>query len=140
MGQFHDFDAAWADEDDEPVVVKLLGEEWKCKRPSEVPAAFLLKLDRLMVETTRALQTGTVSDDFVVDDSLSTESLLRSLAGNDNVDAWLGRGLTYTRLIAVARHLMAVYRGQEPPGEAPAANRAQKRAAAKKNRSASKSS
>jgi hypothetical protein len=136
--QFHDFDAAWADEDDEPVVVRLLGEEWKCKRPSEVPAALLLRLDRLMVETTRAMQTGKVSDDFVVDADLSTESLARALAGDDNVDAWLARGLPYKRLVEVGRYLMGIYRGQDP-GEAPAAPRRERRAAAKK-RSGSKSS
>jgi hypothetical protein len=139
VSDLHDFDAAWAEEDDEPVVIRLLGEEWKCKRPSEVPASLLLRLDRLLVETTRAMQTGEVPDDFVVDADLSTESLTRALAGDDNVDAWLGRGLPYTRLVEVGRYLMGVYRGQDP-GEAPAANRAQKRAAAKKKRSASTSS
>ncbi|SNR33121.1 hypothetical protein [Blastococcus mobilis] len=128
MTQFHDFDAAWADEEDEPVVVKLLGEEWACKRPSEVPAALLLKLDRLML----AAAGADVPDDFVVDDSLSSESILRQLAGDDNVDAWLARGLPYKRLAAVSQYLNAVYRGQDPAGEAPAANRQERRAAAKK--------
>ncbi|TFV91409.1 hypothetical protein [Blastococcus sp. CT_GayMR16] len=136
VDQFHDFDAAWADEDDEPVVIKLLGEEWKCKRPSEVPAALLLRLDRLLL----SVATGDVPDDMVVDDSLSPESILRQLAGDDNVDAWLGRGLPYKRLMAVNRHLTAVYRGQNPAGEAPAANRQQRRAAAKKKGSGSATS
>lgn len=131
--QFRDFDAAWAEEEDDPVVIKLLGEEWKCKRPSEVPAALLLKMDRLMLIATGA----DVPDDFVIDDSLSPESILRQLAGDDNVDAWLARGLPYKRLAAVSQHLNAVYRGQVAPGEAPAANREQRRAAAKKNRSGS---
>lgn len=126
-GQFHDFDAAWADEDDEPVVIKLLGEEWACKRPSEVPAALLLRMDRLMLIAT----SGEVPDDFVIDDSLSPESILRQLAGDDNVDAWLARGLSYKRLSAVSQHLNAKYRGQDP-GEAPAANRETRRAATKK--------
>lgn len=134
--QFHDFDAAWAEDDDEPVVVRLLGEEWTCKRPSEVPAALLLKLDRLLL----MVASTDVPDDFVVDDSLSPESILRQLAGDDNVTAWLERGLPYQRLMAVNRHLTAVYRGQDPEGEAPAANRAQKRAAAKKKRSGSPTS
>jgi hypothetical protein len=126
-GQFHDFDAAWADDADEPVVVRLLGEEWACKRPSEVPAALLLRLDRLMLVAAGA----GVPDDLVIDDELSSESILRSLAGDANVDAWLARGLSYKRLAAVSQYLNAVYRGQEPPGEAPAANRATRRAAAK---------
>jgi len=132
VDQFHDFDAAWAEEDDEPVVIKLLGEEWKCNRPSEVPAALLLRLDRLLL----SVATGETPDDMVLDDSLSPESILRSLAGDDNVTAWLDRGLPYKRLMAVSRHLMAVYRGQDP-GEGPAANRAQRRAAAKKRGSGS---
>lgn len=122
-----DFDAAWADDDDEPVVIRLLGEDWTCKRPSEVPAALLLRLDRLMLVAT----SGDVPDDFVLDDTLSPESVLRQLAGDDNVTAWLGRGLAYKRLSAVSAHLNAVYRGQSPPGEAPAANREERRAAAK---------
>lgn len=140
--QFRDFDAAWADEDDEPVVIRLLGEEWKCKRPSEVPASFLLKLDRLMVATARMEQTGEVPDDFVVDDEMSPDYVIRGLAGEDNVDAWLARGLSYKRLTGVTRYLNAVYRGQDPDaaGEAPAANRQQKRAAAKKKPSGSKNS
>ena len=126
-GQFHDFDAAWGDDEDDPVVVRLLGEEWKCKRPSEVPASLLLRMDRLML----IASTGEVPDDFVVDDSLSPESIIRQLAGDDNVDAWLARGLSYERLAKVSQYLNARYRGQDPEGEAPAANRATRRAAAK---------
>jgi hypothetical protein len=125
--QFHDFDAAWAEDADEPVVVRLLGEEWACKRPSEVPAALLLRLDRLLL----VAAGGDVPDDFVIDDSLSAEGILRQLAGDANVDAWLAAGLSYKRLAAVSQYLNAVYRGQEPPGEAPAANRADRRAAKK---------
>lgn len=131
----HDFDAAWAEEEDEPVVVRLLGEEWECKRPSEVPAALLLRMDRLML----VAASGDVPDDFVVDESLTPEGILRGLAGDDNVDAWLAAGLSYKRLASVSQYLNARYRGQDP--EAPAANRAQKRAAAKtKKRSGSATS
>ncbi|MDP5184793.1 hypothetical protein QOZ88_19340 [Blastococcus sp. BMG 814] len=104
----HDFDAAWAEEDDEPIVVKLLDREWQCKRPSEVPAALLLRLDRLMLAAT----AGDVPDDLVIDDSLSPESILRQLAGDTNVDAWLAAGLSYRRLSAVSQHLNSRYRGQ----------------------------
>jgi hypothetical protein len=135
VDQFHDFDAAWAEEDDDPVTVVLLGEKWECKRPSQVPAALLLKLDRLLL----MVSTGDVPDDFVVDDSLSPESILRQLAGDTNVDAWLDRGLGYKRLMAVNRYLSAVYRGQDP-GEALAANRATRRAAAKPKASGSRKS
>ena len=136
-GQFHDFDAAWAEEEDEPVTIKLLGEEWACKRPSEVPAALLLRMDRLML----VAASGDVPDDLVIDDSLSPEGILRGLAGDDNVNAWLERGLSDQRLAKVSQYLNARYRGQDPPGEAPAANRAQKRAAAKtKKRSGSATS
>lgn len=141
VGSMHDFDAAWAEEQDDPVVIRLLGEEWKCKRPSEVPASLLLRLDRLMVQVAHAHQTGDVADDFVIDAELSSESILRQLAGGDNVDAWLARGLPYKRLLDVNRHLVAVYRGQDRgEGEAPAANRQTRRAAAKKPKSASKTS
>lgn len=148
MSQFHDFDAAWAEEDDNPYVLhNLLGRDWECKRPSEVPASLLLRLDRLLL----VVATEDVPDDLVVDDSLSSESILRQLAGDDNVDAWLTgveqpdgsvKRLPYPRLMEVSRHLMAVYRGQDPEGEAPAANRSQRRAAAKakKKRSGSATS
>jgi hypothetical protein len=140
VSNFHDFDAAWAEEDDEPIVVKLLGEEWKCKRSSEVPAALLLKMDRLLLGVARQATLGQDTDlDFEVDDLLDPESILRQLAGDDNVDAWLGRGLPYKRLMDVSRYLTAKYRGQDP-GEAPAANRKQRRAAAKTPRSRSKKS
>jgi hypothetical protein len=132
VDQFHDFDAAWADDDDEPIVVKVLGQEWACKRPSEVPAALLLRLDRLLL----TVATGDVPADMVIDDSLSPESILRSLAGDANVDAWLAAGLPYKRLMDLNRHLTATYRGQDP-GEAQAANRATRRAAKKTKRSAS---
>lgn len=135
MAGIHDFDAAWAEDEDEPVVIRLLGEEWKCKRPSEVPAALLLRMDRMLI----IASGGDVADDFVLSDDLSQESILRSLAGDDNVDAWLSRGLRYDHLGEVARHLNAVYRGQDP-GEAQAANRQDRRAAAKPKRSGSKRS
>lgn len=145
----HDFDAAWADDTDDPVVVRLLGRDWTCKRPSEVPAALLLRLDRLLIEVSRLARTGTVSPDTVVDDDLSTEGILRQLAGDENVDAWLNgvdvdgvtRCLPYTRLQDVSRYLFSVYRGQDP-GEAGAApaNREERRAAKKKKGSRSSSS
>lgn len=127
--RYHDFDAAWAEEDDDPVVIRLLGQEWSCKRPSEVPAGLLLRIDRLIVQYAQMQQTGQIPDDFVMDDSLDPESMLRKLAGDTNVDAWLKAGLSYQRLQAVLRHLQSVYRGQDP-GEAQAVtNRAQRRAA-----------
>lgn len=134
MSGIHDFDAAWDDAEDEPVVVRLLGEEWKCKRPSEVPASLLLKMDRMLL----IVASDQVPDDFVLDDSMSTESILRQLAGDDNVDSWLARGLPYARLMDVSRHLTARYRGQDP--EAPAAPRRERRAAAKKKPSRSRTS
>lgn len=133
MNPYMDFDAAWAEEDDDPVVIRLLGEEWKCKRPSEVSAALLLKLDRMLMVSI----TGEVPDDMVLDDTMSSEGILRQLAGDDNVDAWLARGLPYKRLLAVSRYLNAVYRGENPKGEEPAANRQERRAAAKTKRSRS---
>lgn len=149
MARFHDFDAAWADEDDEPYVLHLLGRDWTCKRPSEVPAALLLKLDRMLSEVTRQALTGVeVSDDLVVDAELSTESIVRQLAGDDNVDAWLTgveqddgstKRLGYGRLAEVSRHLNSVYHGQDPGG-APAVNRQARRSAAKGKRSGSKKS
>lgn len=149
MARFYDFDAAWSEEDDEPYVLHLLGRDWECKRPSEVPAALLLKLDRMLTEVTRQALTGVeVADDLVIDTDLSTESIVRQLAGDANVDAWLGgveqddgsvKRLGYQRLAEVSRHLNAVYHGQDPGG-APAVNRATRRAAAKKQRSGSKKS
>ena len=136
MGAFHDFDAAWAEEDDEPVVLhNILGQDWTCKRPSEVPAALLLRLDRLLIAAT----TEQLPEDFTVDDDLSTEKIARALAGDTNVDAWLSQGLSYKRLASVIQRLLAIYRGQDP-GEAPAANRATRRAATKKTAASKKSS
>ena len=142
----HDFDAAWAEEADEPYRLKLLGREWECKRPSEVSAALLLKLDRMLAEVTRRALTGEeMPDDLVVDRELSTEAILREFAGDANVNAWLAgveqddgtvKRLPYKRLAAVSRHLNAVYHGQDP-GEARAANRRERRAAAKKPASGS---
>lgn len=134
MGQFKDFDAAWAEEEDEPVTVRLLDREWACKRPSEVPAALLLRMDRLML----VAASGDVPDDLVIDDSLSPEGILRQLAGDANVDAWLAAGLSYRRLSAISQYLNARYRGQDP--EAPAANRATRRAAKTRKRSGSATS
>lgn len=69
-------------------------------------------------------------DDFVIDDTLSSESILRTLAGDDNVDAWLARGLPYARMAQVTAYLNARYRGLDPEAMA-APNRATRRAAAK---------
>lgn len=145
--QFHDFDAAWAEEADEPVVLRVLGKEWPCKRPSEVPAALLLKMDRLLAAVARQALTGEVDDDLVIDEDLSPESIVRQMAGDANVDAWLAgveqpdgttRSLSYKRLADVSRHLNAIYHGQDP-GEAPAANRQTRRAAAKKRSASTRS-
>lgn len=141
---FADFDAFFAERETKPVLVPFDGQEWPC--PGTVPAEVLLRIDRLMLQVTRMQQSGEVPEDFEVTDDLSVESIARSLAGDDNVDAWLARGMSFQRLQMTTQVLQRVHRGasledamREALGEAtaPPPNRAERRATASRSRKSS---
>lgn len=106
---FADFDAFFAEAEGKPVVIPFAGRDWEC--PGSIPAGTLLHIDRLMVQIARMERTGTVPDDFEIDDDLSVETIARKLAGDENVDGWLAAGMTFRRLQTYCHILQRVHRG-----------------------------
>ena len=127
-----DFDAGWQEEEHEPVKIVVLGVKYEL--PADVPAKVLLMMDRLLLLAAKVQQSGEVPDDFVIEDAMSPESILRQLVDDSIVDEWLDKGIGYRRLMAIVRKLNAVYRGEE---DEQAPNRAARRQAAKATKATS---
>lgn len=139
--RFYDFDAAFAELDEAGIPFRLLGQVWQL--PVDVPADVILRIQRLMgmvAEMEAAVAKAQASGepvefdmDQVVAEDLSYERIVRQMVGDELVDKWVERGIGYRMLQAVSQRLFAIYTGQDPDaeGEAPAANRAARRAAKK---------
>lgn len=106
--RFHDFDAAFAESDAEPVEVTLYGETWTL--PAAMPAAFPLTVQRYIDEgrdPNKDLTRGELLE------------LARTLVPPEIVNAWLDRGLTVAQLMTIVGELMLDY-GYVVDGEADA--------------------
>lgn len=110
--RFHDFDADFAEQSTIPF--KVLGKVWEL--PGSVPAATLLRLQRLMLVVASTKDGDDLPDDFVLDESLSVESMLRQMVGDQILDEWLAKGIKYDMMMAVSQRLYAIHTGSEVPG------------------------
>lgn len=98
MERFIDFDAARAERERKPVVVRLFGEDWKLF--TGLPASVMLE-----VLEAKARSVEELSDEQAV-------LLLRKLVPSDVLDAWLEHGLIVDELLDLMPLLMRAYMGK----------------------------
>ena len=106
MSRFIDFDAARAERQREPVVVRFHGRDWQLH--TGLPA-------RVMLDVIEAKAKG--DDD--VSDAMAI-GMLRQLVPADVLDEWFALGLTVEELLDLVPLLMRAYKGgdEDEPGEA----------------------
>lgn len=105
--RYIDFDAALAEADEQPVVVRYKGRDWQLY--VSLPAKPLMRLLRLQAEgqAENKLQQAEVV------------RFMSEMVPPDVLDAWLDEGMTVDEMGRVLRMVVAKYRGGEEPGEAP---------------------
>lgn len=109
MTRYIDFDAARAERQRDPVVVRIFGRDWELS--SSLPA-------KVMLDIITAQATG-------VDEMTESQGaeLVRALVPNAIFDAWLDEGFSVDDLVELVPMLIRVYRGgsdEDDPGEASA--------------------
>jgi len=107
--RYIDFDAALAESQREPVVVRYLGRDWELY--PALPAKPVLRLLRLQAEGHGG-------------DELSQTEMVRfmsEMVPSEVLDAWLDAGMSVDEMGRLLRAVLDVYRGEEgdEPGEAP---------------------
>jgi len=107
--RYIDFDAALAESQREPVVVRYLGRDWELY--PALPAKPVLRLLRLQAEGHGG-------------DELSQTEMVRfmsEMVPAEVLDAWLDAGMSVDEMGRLLRAVLDVYRGEEgdEPGEAP---------------------
>ena len=107
--RFIDFDAALAEHEEQPVVVRYLGRDWQLF--SSLPAKPVMRLLRLEAE-------GRDGDAL---SQAEMVSFMTELVPADALDAWLDAGMTVDEMGRLLRLVFAAYRGgqEDEPGEAP---------------------
>lgn len=119
MPRYIDFDAARAERQREPVVVRFAGRDWQLH--TGLPAAVMLD-----VMEAKAKGDGEIPDAQAI-------GMLRQLVPADVLGEWLTLGLTIDELLDLVPMLMRAYRGDDgaaPEGEAPAPDAAQRNSSA----------
>lgn len=105
--RYIDFDAALAEAEEQPVVVRYKGRDWRLY--ASLPAKPVLRLLRLQAE----------GQD---EDALTQADMVRfmsEMVPADVLEAWLDAGLTVDEMGQLLRLVFAAYRGGEEAGEAP---------------------
>ena len=94
---FIDFDAAWEEQQEEPIVVKIRGKKYEL--PASVSAAFMLEITK-------------ITSDKGVNESLNAAdigALINALFGKAVVEDWLEDGMSLPQLNDVLSHMLRVY-------------------------------
>ncbi len=107
--RFIDFDAALAESDEQPVIVRYKGRDWELY--PALPAKPVLRLLRLQAEGHGG-------------DELSQTEMVRfmsEMVPAEVLDAWLDAGMSVDEMGRLLRAVLDAYRGDEgdEPGEAP---------------------
>ena len=106
--KYIDFDAALAEAEEEPVVVRYLGRDWTLF--TSLPAKPVLRLLRLQADGLRESELGEAE---MID-------FMAQLVPANVLEAWLDGGLTIDQMAQLLRAILEAYRGEEPDeGEAP---------------------
>ena len=96
-GNFIDFDAAWEEQQEEPIVVQIRGKKYEL--PASVSAAFMLEITK-------------ITSDKGVNESLNAAdigALINALFGKAVVEDWLEDGMSLPQLNDVLSHMLRVY-------------------------------
>ena len=96
-GNFIDFDAAWEEQQEEPIVVKIRGKKYEL--PASVSAAIMLEITK-------------ITSDKGVNESLNAAdigALINALFGKAVVEDWLEDGMSLPQLNDVLSHMLRVY-------------------------------
>lgn len=96
-GNFIDFDAAWEEQQEEPIVVQIRGKKYEL--PASVSAAFMLEITK-------------ITSDKGVNESLNAAdigALINALFGKAVVEDWLEDGMSLPQLNDVLSHMLKVY-------------------------------
>lgn len=105
-----DFDAAFAELDEQPIRLRLFGQDWEVQR--SVPAAAVLATLRVQ---------EAVDGDNALLGVASTIDSCRAFLGEENVNAWLAKGLSVERLVEILAWVQSQRAGGgDDVGEAPA--------------------
>jgi len=105
-GKYIDFDAAISEAEEEPVVVRYLGRDWRLF--TSLPAKPVLRLLR-------------VQADGRGEDELSRQEMVAFMAEMvpaDVLEAWLDGGLTIAQMAQLLRAILAAYQGSEDESDA----------------------
>lgn len=125
MSTTHDLDALLAEAAGEAPTVKLFGETWTL--PVDVDAETMLRVQRIQTRVLLAKRAGVeIREEDVVDDAITLDQLVETMAGAENFAAWRAKTddqgrklLGYKALQVVAGKLFAIHSGmaQETQGK-----------------------
>ena len=94
---FIDFDAAWEEQQEEPIVVKIRGKNYEL--PASVSAAFMLEITKI------TSQKG-VNENL---NAADIGALINALFGKSVVDDWLADGMSLPQLNDVLNKMLKHY-------------------------------
>jgi hypothetical protein len=117
--RYVDLDAFFDEQDEKPVIVKVLGEEWHL--PPSPPADAMLRAQRLMLVAAEARsrlrdlpEDAEVPEDLREALSFDMDRHARALIGSENLDAMLAKGLKHNRLMKLLQKVMEIHQGPSP--------------------------
>jgi hypothetical protein len=96
-GQFKDFDAAWAEQQDEPIKVKIRNKEYDL--PASVSAAFMLEVTK--ISSRKGSEDNLTTADMGV--------LLNALFGKVVIEDWLEQGISLPQLNDILSYVLEIY-------------------------------
>ena len=96
-GQFKDFDSAWAEQQDEPIKVKIRNKEYDL--PASVSAAFMLEVTK--ISSRKGSEDNLTTADMGV--------LLNALFGKVVIEDWLEQGISLPQLNDILSYVLEIY-------------------------------
>lgn len=137
--KYVDLDQFFAEQDEEQLTIKLYGQDWTL--PASPPASAMLRVQRMAVLASEAKERleGLSEDDDVPADlaelaSFDLRAHASAVIGEENLQAWLDKGITQSQLNEAIRQVMQLHQGGGSP------NRAARRKAGKSSDSPPKTS
>lgn len=113
----HDLDRLLAESIGEGETVTLFDREWTL--PADVDAETMLRVQRIQMRVALAKKQGReLKEDEIVDDAVTLEDVIESMAGAENFAEWRKLGLGYKGMQVIAGKLYAIHnKDQSPSGK-----------------------